>query len=782
MRRLLGNLCVAFLVVSSMVPAEDLAGTRQEALKHFNQRSYEKSLELFKRCIDLDSNNSGYWKYAGLCLEQLGRYEEAVEHFAEAKRLSPDDHNFHMRCGLLYHVRLNRPADALPCYVTAVEIMGRKGVRTPAWLLYNTGLVHAGLSEPDWIGAERYLEQAVGIANDGESKYRELAEKLLVSVLRKQEKLHKLFDFATRHATTPEVRRLFMPENLGVELYKAVARDDAAYVRFLLEKGAPTDFRHERSRDTALHVAVHRNNPEIVQVLIDNGADLFVRNARGMSAYAVGSQNRHSECMAHFDKSRYQHHYQGYLTIFPIGGLDGIDYYSASCFDNNPEPTLPLTIPTELANRIVHSGIPEDKRALFNRYYQPDADVYRLTGLENQVQLETVWVTRILLDWGGVDSSILRTDTAIDYMGNQRTYDNHIGHDYTLLNYQMQDFGVPVYAAANGTAFVVRKGHPDREVRAGQVRGDNTVYIDHGYDRVTYYNHLRSDVLVDVGDYVYAGQQIAWVGASTLPTSGKALEVGSTPIPHLHFSAIEWGEWLEPYEGPYHQEPSRWREQPPYRQQLRLLDFGISKRNEFAGPPLVTKKRNCFPLTETEMVLWFLYYFLEPKTALRYRIISPSGDEVYADTVLLSGEYWNRYTVNLNAIGLHAGTWTASIEKNDVPWFECPFTVVESSEDIPSNRAPLSPVSPRMSRIDSESHSIYKTAVEFPRKYLDPDLDRVRYRYVWQINGGTVRDVTMASHFDYLPVPGIDDAAVVECSVYAYDGQVYSPSATAAHR
>ena len=600
------------------------------------------------------------------------------------------------------------------------------------------------------------------------------AERLLITVWGRQGKFSELYEYAVHSATTPEVQRMFLPENLGAALYGAVGRDDAAFARFLLEKDAPVDYIHEESRETSLHAAVRRDNPKIVRLLIEHHADVFVKNAQGITAFHAAKQRGYAQCMAQFDREPYRRHYQGYLTVFPVGGSDGIDYFSASGFDNDPESMLPLTIPRDTAAAIVGSQLPEDKLALFRKYYYPDDGVYRLIRLQDQVQLETVWVARILIDWGMVDASVYRRGTALDYMGNARTYDNHIGHDFSLVDYQLQDYGVPVYAAADGRVIVSRKGSPDREVKPGEEQGENTVYIDHGYDRVTYYNHLRRDVLVDEGDFVYAGQQIAWVGSAGRSTSGKTLEAGSSPTPHLHFSVIEWGEWLEPYEGPSHNEPSRWRKQPPYRQPLRLLDFGISKKSEIVGSPLVTPKRRFYRLNEEDTVIWFLYYFLEPGISLKYRILSPAGDEVYADTVSLENDYWHRYVIDLSSVDFYASTWTVRIEKDTVSWFECTLTVIGGEDTAPPNRAPRPPSNPRMSHIDTEQQRIYRCSVDFPYTYIDPDLDRMRYRYVWQVDGKPIRDVTMASHLDYLPAHMVGEAASVECSIYAYDGHDYS--------
>jgi murein DD-endopeptidase MepM/ murein hydrolase activator NlpD len=467
-------------------------------------------------------------------------------------------------------------------------------------------------------------------------------------------------------------------------------------------------------------------------------------------------------------------HYRGYLTIFPLGGIDGIDYYRGLGFDNNPVSNLPLTIPIDMANKIINSKIPEDKLKLFVKYYRPAGNYYRLIALENQVPLVTVWIASILRDWGQADRSLFRTDTMLDYMGLTRTYDNHIGHDFLLLTYEFQDYGVPVYAAANGKVKIVRKGSPAREVKAGEKRGENTVYLDHGHGRVTYYNHLRQDVLVNKNDPVYAGQHIAWVGAASGGTSGQAPVVGSTPPPHLHFSVIEWDKWLEPYQGPANKETSRWRDQPPYRQKLKLMDFGIVPIKMMNHRPLPTPRNTYYRLKSKDICLWFYYYYLESGVFLTYKIVSTEGEVVFSNRVRLPESYGRQDTIDLNSIPLRKGTWIVQIDKNSKKWFQFTFDVVDENESPPKNRAPKPPVNPKMIKISADTHYVYKSSVDFPSVYIDPDLDRMRYRYQWKLNGKMIRDITMASHFDYFPAYMAEKGASIECTIYAFDGTEYS--------
>jgi len=83
---------------------------------------------------------------------------------------------------------------------------------------------------------------------------------------------------------------------------------------------------------------------------------------------------------------------------------------------------------------------------------------------------------------------------------------------------------ISIFAVADGT--VVYTGSLD-------VRGNATI-IDHGWGVFSAYYH-QSDILVNVGDHVIAGQQI-----------GKVGETGRVTGPHLHFEVWVNGVQVQP--------------------------------------------------------------------------------------------------------------------------------------------------------------------------------------------------------------------------------------------
>jgi murein DD-endopeptidase MepM/ murein hydrolase activator NlpD len=99
--------------------------------------------------------------------------------------------------------------------------------------------------------------------------------------------------------------------------------------------------------------------------------------------------------------------------------------------------------------------------------------------------------------------------------GPYRTY--HEGVDYAAYG------GTPVYAAAGGTVVVAEFLY----VRGG------AVILDHGWGVYTGYYHM-SDISVEVGQQVEAGQMVGAVGTTGLSTGN-----------HLHWDLLVGGVWVD---------------------------------------------------------------------------------------------------------------------------------------------------------------------------------------------------------------------------------------------
>lgn len=98
------------------------------------------------------------------------------------------------------------------------------------------------------------------------------------------------------------------------------------------------------------------------------------------------------------------------------------------------------------------------------------------------------------------------TEAIADYVGENITYNGHVGMDFSLPNNAQGDGGIGVFAAADGTVVWINDGGFDGSPEA------NFVQLQHANDWRTFYTHLRQDSLtVELGDTVEAGQLLAYV-------------------------------------------------------------------------------------------------------------------------------------------------------------------------------------------------------------------------------------------------------------------------------
>jgi len=127
---------------------------------------------------------------------------------------------------------------------------------------------------------------------------------------------------------------------------------------------------------------------------------------------------------------------------------------------------------------------------------------------------------------------------------------------------------VPVFAALDGTVIEVSDDLPDEHVEATMTPVDNHVIVSSlGRTVHTVYGHLRSGVIVRVGQHVVAGQQIGWTASS-----------GHSTWPHLHFTLKVELQVVEPFAGPCRAGESYWRDQAAIPTEPYVRDFTFSRR------------------------------------------------------------------------------------------------------------------------------------------------------------------------------------------------------------
>lgn len=126
-----------------------------------------------------------------------------------------------------------------------------------------------------------------------------------------------------------------------------------------------------------------------------------------------------------------------------------------------------------------------------------------------------------------------------------RTYDEHQGVDFRILDLPTMLKGVPVVAVADGEVIGTRDGEYDGAwLAAGRDAVEdrdcgNGVSIRHDDGHVTQVCHLRrGSVLVETGERVTQGQRIASVGMS-----------GRAEFPHVHLSVTKDDARIDPFTG-----------------------------------------------------------------------------------------------------------------------------------------------------------------------------------------------------------------------------------------
>lgn len=135
---------------------------------------------------------------------------------------------------------------------------------------------------------------------------------------------------------------------------------------------------------------------------------------------------------------------------------------------------------------------------------------------------------------------------AVDYQCGELTGAGHKGVDFAIANQRVMRQGVAVLAAADGVVEGRRDGIPDRvfdpSTDAGSIQGQecgNGVRIRHAPGKFTLYCHMeRGSVRVRRGQRVRQGDVLGMIGLS-----------GETNYPHLHFTVLRHGNFVDPFTG-----------------------------------------------------------------------------------------------------------------------------------------------------------------------------------------------------------------------------------------
>ncbi|MBL9150090.1 MAG: peptidoglycan DD-metalloendopeptidase family protein [Phycisphaerae bacterium] len=366
-----------------------------------------------------------------------------------------------------------------------------------------------------------------------------------------------------------------------------------------------------------------------------------------------------------------------------------------------------------------------------------------------------------------------------DFECRPYTYDGHAGVDTGLRSFAEQFIGVPVFAARDGVVVFSQDGYPDTNLNGGEQ--GNIVAIDHGDGLETQYYHLKKDsVLVDVGETVKAGQEIA-----------RAASSGNSFGPHLHFGVVQNGPqgWtvLEPFAGPCRDGESMWADQAPLDSDAPFFaDFGITRTDlsTISPPwwePWPMPADAQLAVTDPAVVFWWNVYNFPTNALIRVQFVRPDGS-------IADDAQWNwgntevyRYFRNwfawdIGFLGQQVGEWHLKFWLDGALMIDAPF-LMTTSVNPNFNRAPA-PIGAAFEPAAPGANDVVFCRVATTPLHEDPDWDVVRYRYVWRVNGTVVRDVTTAAQSDAIPHGLAPAGSRLCCTVTPSDESLSAAPAT----
>jgi hypothetical protein len=261
---------------------------------------------------------------------------------------------------------------------------------------------------------------------------------------------------------------------------------------------------------------------------------------------------------------------------------------------------------------------------------------------------------------------------ARDYACGVKAYDGHGGVDILLRNFKVQDSGVSVIAAADGTVARVGDGLPDRNTTWDNEGLGNYVEISHPGGSSTFYGHLRrGSIAVRQGDRVERGALLGLVGSS-----------GMSNWPHLHFEVRKGGVSLEPFAGECSSPKSLWADQLAYQDPFMVTDAGLTDQPTtrdvlLERPPTLS----AFPLNAAGFRFW-LQVANQPAATIRFELRAPGGALTDAGQLQVSAAFSMRYLllhVPLSGELTEAGVWEIrTYQDGQLIWTQ-PFTLLPAA-------------------------------------------------------------------------------------------------------
>jgi murein DD-endopeptidase MepM/ murein hydrolase activator NlpD len=285
-----------------------------------------------------------------------------------------------------------------------------------------------------------------------------------------------------------------------------------------------------------------------------------------------------------------------------------------------------------------------------------------------------------------------------DYQCGWKAYRGHRGVDILLRNFQEQDAGVGVLAAAAGVVASTTDGMPDRNTswEAGGGFG-NHVVVDHAEAGIrSIYAHLRrGSIGVETGERVERGHLLGLVGSS-----------GRSNWPHLHFEVQIQGVAVDPFSGDCSGTESLWLDQLPYQNTFMVTDAGITEDvDPFGLAALLERPQDLreFPLDAEAFRVW-VQLANQPAAAIRFETRGPDGTAAHVVEGQVGHTFSMRFLgtrVPVAGVLTQAGPWEVRVYQDGALIQTEPFTLVPAAAaawehappvGAPPTRAPASEI------------------------------------------------------------------------------------------
>ena len=248
-------------------------------------------------------------------------------------------------------------------------------------------------------------------------------------------------------------------------------------------------------------------------------------------------------------------------------------------------------------------------------------------------------------DWHTTDGPVLIQDGVLnDYQCGTKTYDGHQGTDFVIRGFTQMDSGVNVLASADGEIIYVIDSLFDRETAGiDSLSLGNYIGIYHASTNTySYYAHLKKNsVIVQVGDFVAAGQAIGQVGSS-----------GNSTDPHLHYELWNPGlitdPTIDPWGMPCNLAPNLWQNPPPYDTSFAVWECGlvnydsVNNFSPYTWNALRERlgQKQSFTVNDPFFTFWALQYGLKIGDQTRVEWYEPNGNLYDSETVNYSTQDW----------------------------------------------------------------------------------------------------------------------------------------------